>query len=89
MSNRLTPEELQLLHEYGDTEMVAEAYQDWRFTFHQRTYLDRQLVADAQGYCGEDLKQLYIELRRVYSLRELHEKFGLTRIAWVRGDLES
>ena len=89
MSNRLTPEELQLLEEYSDTEMLAETYQDWRFTFHQRTYLDRQLVADAQGYCGEDLKQLYIELRRVYSLKELHEKFGLTRIAWARGDLES
>ena len=89
MSNRLTPEELQLLKEHGDTEMLAETYQDWRFTFHQRTYLDRQLVADAQGYCGEDLKQLYIELRRVYSLKELHEKFGLTRIAWVDGGLQS
>ena len=89
MSNRLTPEELQLLKEHGDTEMLAETYQDWRFTFHQRTYLDRQLVADAQGYCGEDLKQLYIQLRRVYSLKELHEKFGLTRIAWVDGGLQS
>ena len=89
MSNRLTPEELQLLNEHGDTEMLAETYQDWCFAFHQRIYSDKQLIADVQGYCGEDLKQLYIELRRVYSLRELHEKFGLTRIAWVRGDLES
>ena len=88
MSNRLTPEELQLLHEYGDTEMVAETYQDWCFTFRQRIYFDTRLVADVRGYCGEDLKRLCIELQHVYYLKELHEKFGLTRIAWARGDLE-